>query len=713
MRRTLVIVAALLAAACAREETGDTDPLLWLEEVQGEEALDWVRAQNSRTFTTLRDHPLYETLYEEAFAILTSDARIPEGEIVGDDFHSFWQDETHVRGLWRRTSLASLVAGEPQWQPVLSIDALEAEEQQNWVYQGIDCLGGDSDRCLLELSRGGKDESVFREFSLDDGDFVANGFVVPEAKSYVAWANEDELLVGTDWGDGSLTASGYPRDVRRWLRGTPRDAATTLFIGESTDTLVTPTVAHTADGDYPFIVRLLADWNENEMRPVTADGVGEPLDIPLRHSFEGVVDGRAILRLEQDWQRGGEQSGAGDVVALDLASGAVETVFSPAAEQAVSAVGIGRSCILVELLDNVIGGVRRYRLDDGAWHGEAVPLPGNGVAELAATSSSRDDFLVTFESAVQPTTLYHVTADNTRVAVAAIDPLYDASGVVIRQQFATSADGTRVPYFLIGRQDVLERGNAPAILYGYGGFQIPVLPVYYENPSRPQHGALAGKLWISRGGVLALANLRGGGEFGPRWHQAALRDNRQRAFDDFFAIAGDMIARGITSRDRLGALGRSNGGLLLGVALTQRPDLFAALDIGVPLLDMRRYSQLLAGASWMGEYGNPDVAEDWDFIREYSPYQNLAAGTEYPEVLFYTSTLDDRVHPGHARKMAAKLEELGQDFLYYENIEGGHGGTANQQQLAMRTALEYAYFIYKLMPGYWRESAARDSERVE
>lgn len=708
MKSILVAAVASLTASLTLFTTSalaEDDPFLWLEEVESERALDWVRGQNAETYEQLTDNQLYEQLYSEALAILNSDARIPEGQIIGDEFHSFWQDEQYVRGVWRRTSLQSFVAGEPEWSNVLDIGALAEKEDINWVYSSIDCLGGSSDRCLVELSIGGKDESIYREFSLETLEFIETGFYVPEAKSFVAWLDEDTLLVGTDWGEGSLTTSGYAREARLWRRGTGMEDAESLFEADTHDTLLAPFVYHAADAAYPYLVRLYADWNETQYIPVVDGKAGEPLDVPLRVSFQGVVAGHAILHLEQDWTTESGAYSLGDIVALDLTSGATNLVFSPNDRQAVNNVGIGQSGVYVELLDNVIGRIQRIELVDGEWTASTIALPDNGVALLAATSSSRDDLLVSYESSVQPTTLYHVSAENSVSTLAALEPLYDATDVVIRQEFATSADGVEVPYFLVGRQDVLEAGDAPAILYGYGGFQISILPVYYSDPSRPQHGALAGRMWVSRGGVLALANIRGGGEFGPRWHQSALRENRQRAYDDYFAIAEHMIDTGITSSDKLGALGRSNGGLLLGVALTQRPDLFAALDIGVPLLDMHRYSQLLAGSSWMGEYGNPEVEEDWAFIREYSPYQNLDESADYPPVLFYTSTKDDRVHPGHARKMAAQLEEYGFDFFYYENIEGGHGGTANQDQLAMRTALEYAYFIRLLMPAVWDQQA--------
>lgn len=692
---------AFIATLSGSAAFADDDPYLWLEEVQDEKALDWVRDQNAKTFDELRDNDLYKKLYDEAFAILTSDARIPQGSIIGDHFYNFWQDDVHIRGIWRRTSLDDYIAGSPQWETVLDFDALEEAEHENWVYHGYDCLGGDSDRCLMELSHGGKDESVHREFSLTSKTFVEGGFLVPEAKSNVSWAGEDALLVGTDWGDGSLTNSGYALEIRLWKRGTDLHAGKSLFKADVVDTLVAPFVVHNDEQDYSFIVRLFADWNEKQYMRVVDGAAGEPMNWPLRVSFEGVLAGRAILALEQDWDVNDTRYKIGDIIAYDLDDGDTELVFSPAARQAVTGVATSATSVFVELLDNVKGRLKRIQRSDDGWEAVDIALPDNGVVKLAATSSVRDDAFVSYESSIQPTTMYHVSTDNAVVPVTSMAPLYDATDVVIRQEFATSADGESVPYFLIGRKDVLEEGDAPTILYGYGGFSIPILPVYYSDPSRPQHGALAGRMWISRGGVLAIANLRGGGEFGPRWHQSALRENRQRAYDDYFAIAEDLIDSGITMSKKLGALGRSNGGLLLGVALTQRPDLFAALDIGVPLLDMLRYNKLLAGASWMGEYGNPDVPEDREFIEKYSPYQNLDADQEYPKVLFYTSTLDDRVHPGHARKMAAKMADMGHEFFYYENIEGGHGGTANQEQLAMRTALEYAYFVRMLMPTIW------------
>jgi prolyl oligopeptidase len=690
----------LMLALCVSSSFAEDDPYLWLEDVQNEDALSWAREQNNRTFDALRDSDIYRQLYAEAFQIMTSDARIPVGKIIGDHYYNFWQDEVHVSGIWRRSPLDKFLASAPEWETVLDIDALKAVEHENWVYKANNCVGGDSDRCLIELSKGGKDESLYREFSLQTLSFVTDGFVVPEAKSYVAWLGENTLLIATDWDDG-LTNSGYPLEVRLWKRGTDLFESKSLFKGEIVDTLVAPQVVSNGGTDYPFILRYLADSNKHEFTRIENGNAGMIVDWPLRSDLLGAINGQIIFDIEEDWQKDGASYHIGDILAYDLESGKTELVFSPSEKQAVNKVSLGASSLFVALLDDVVGRVKRIHRTEAGWQQTTIDLPDNGVVKIVFSSSSRDDALVTYESAVQPTALYYVDAQNEAAPVAALPELYDATDVVIRQRFATSTDGQLVPYFLIGHEKVLDKGNAPTILYGYGGFEIAILPVYYENPSRPQHGALAGRMWISRGGVLALGNMRGGGEYGPRWHQSALRENRQLAYDDYFAIAEDLIESGVTAADRLGALGRSNGGLLLGVALTQRPNLFAALDIGVPLLDMLRYNKLLAGASWMGEFGNPDVPEDREFIEKYSPYQNLQEGQEYPKVFFYTSTLDDRVHPGHARKMAAKMADMDQDFYYYENIEGGHGGTANQEQLAMRTALEYAYFVRMLMPTVW------------
>ncbi|MBB4659279.1 prolyl oligopeptidase family serine peptidase [Parvularcula dongshanensis] len=694
--------AALLTGTAAAQETPGAegagydraDPFSWLEDVEGERTLEKVRAWNERSLPVLEAVPAYDDLYDEALAVLTSDARIPAPEIRGEYVYNFWQDEAHVQGLWRRSSIEAYAGGAPEWEILLDVDALREAEGEDWVWHGASCAPA-SDRCLVSLSHGGSDADVAREFSVETKAFVEGGFVLPEAKQDAAWVDEDTLLVATDWGDGTMTESGYPFVVKRWRRGTPLGEAVPVFEGQPKDVRAAGITVHRGGRTYAFVLRA-ETFFEDVLFYQGEDGLTK-LPIPKRADFEDIVDGKLIVLLREDWSYQGTAYAQGDLVALSLEDMTAEAVFSPNDRQAVQRAAATSDALYVELLDDVAGEAIRLTPGPDGWTAETLALPENGVVSIAAADGDRPDLFLSFESLTQPDTLYHYDAGSGMAEVMALPAFYDASDVVVEQREAESADGTRVPYFVMGKRDVLEAGDAPTIQYGYGGFLIPILPVYYDDPARPQNGALAGKMWVSRGGVLVLSNIRGGGEFGPAWHEAALKENRQRAFDDFIAISEDLIADGVTTPGKLGAIGRSNGGLLMGAMLTQRPDLYAALDIGVPLIDMFRYDKLLAGASWVGEYGDPDIPEERAFIGAYSPYQNLSADADYPVPFIYTSTKDDRVHPGHARKLAAKLESFGDDFLYYENIEGGHGGTANQEQLAMRTALEYAYFVRQLM----------------
>ncbi len=696
-RRSVAPVAILLLALVAAHTVrAAEDPYVALEDIYSESSLAWARKQNARSLAELKAEPAFETMRQEALGILTSKARIPYGSIRGNHVFNFWQDDKHVRGILRRASLESYVAGNPAWETLLDIDAMDATEKQNWIFQHEQCLAPDYDRCMIEVSRGGTDASVFREFSVTKRAFIDDGFVIPEAKSWVGWIDKDRLLVGTDWGDGSLTESGYPTTLKIVRRGKPLADAETVYSGKRDDVAMWPQVLRDENEVYPFVRRAVTFF-EFEYFLIGADGAPRQLPLPRQSALQGAIDGKAIAIINEAWSYQGRDYPQGALVAVDLDDMDAELVYAPTQSEAVRDVAVGSGSVFIGLLDDVVGGARRLSPDENGWRAETLPLPENGVVTLVSVNPEGDDLLISFESLTTPDTLFYVRADNKPREIFSLPAFYDASDVVVSQRFATSRDGTRVPYFVMGKKSVLERGNAPTVQYGYGGFLIPTLPYYYEDPARPQHGALAGKLWVSRGGVLVLSNIRGGGEYGPAWHAAALKHNRQRAFDDFFAISEDLIETGVTSRGRLGAIGRSNGGLLMGVALTQRPDLYAAIDCGVPLLDMLRYDKLLAGASWVGEYGDPDLPADRDVILTYSPYQRLEKDADYPEVLFYTSTRDDRVHPGHARKMAAQMEAWDHPFLYYENIEGGHGGTANQEQLAFRTALEYAYFARRLM----------------
>ena len=713
----LLTGAAFTGAAAAEADALESDPYLWLEEIEGEEALAWVRSQNERSLAELEADPRFATLYEEALSVLTSDARLPLGQIADGRVYNFWQDETHVRGVWRRADVASYRGGSPAWETLLDVDALAEAEGENWILNAVACLAPERRRCMVELSVGGKDAAYWREFDTETKAFVEGGFALPEAKSSLVWVDEDTLLVGSDWGEGSLTASGYPREIRRWARGTAAAAAETIMTVGVDDVWAFPVAERDGERVHEMVMRG-PSFFEREYHYIGAGGALTRLSLPLNADLEGVLDGRAIFLLREDWTHKGETYPQGAVVAYSLAAeiarkraaeegeevlfsyddAAAELVFAPAENQSVESVDIGKSNIVIQYLEDVSGKAARLtRARSGKWRAREIETPPNGVVSVVSAGGGTDDALISFESMTEPDALYYVTARNRLRKIMETPPFYDARGVVVEQRFAVSADGTRVPYFIMGLKDVLDAGDAPAIQYGYGGFLAPVLPTYYADPARPQHGALAGLMWVRRGGVMALANIRGGSEYGPRWHEAALKENRQRAFDDFIAVSEHLIETGVTSPEKLGIIGRSNGGLLMGAALTQRPELYAAVNIGVPLFDMKRYNKLLAGASWMGEYGNPDIPEEWAYISQYSPYQKLAADKPYPKVLLYTSTKDDRVHPGHARKAAAKLADLGYDFYYYENIEGGHGGTANQDQLAFRTAIEYAYFARRLM----------------
>ncbi len=694
-RLLCAVAASVVAFASAFAED---DPFLWLEEIESERALDWVKAQNARSLAEIEADPRFAAMYEEALSVLTSDARLPLGAIHNGQVYNFWQDETHVRGLWRRASVESYRSGAPAWETVIDYDALAEAEGRNWIRGSVVCLTPEYVRCMVELSDGGKDAGVWREFNTEEKAFVEDGFFIPEAKSSLAWSDADTLLVGTDWGGDALTTSGYPREVRRWRRGAAMENASTILRVGVEDVWARPIAIHDDGDTYEFVLRG-PSFFEREYYRVRAEGAPEKLPLPLEVDFEGVLDGRAIFFLREDWSYRGEIYPQGAVIAYGLSDGAAEVVMTAKANQSIESVAVGDSDIIIQYLDDVSGAAMRLarHKKKPQWQARPIALPENGVVSIVSAGGGTDDAMFSFESLTTPDSLYYVMANNKVEKIMDTPPFFDATGVMVEQRFATSADGTKIPYYVMGRDNVLKQGDAPTVQYAYGGFLAPTLPVYYSDPSRPQHGALAGLMWVKRGGVLVLSNIRGGSEYGPGWHQAALKENRQRAFDDFIAISEHLIESGVTSAEKLGAIGRSNGGLLMGALLTQRPDLYAAMDIGVPLFDMKRYNKLLAGASWMGEYGNPDIPEEWAYISQYSPYQKLEADAGYPKVLFYTSTKDDRVHPGHARKAAAKMDALGYDFFYYENIEGGHGGTANQDQLAYRTALEYAYFAKMLM----------------
>jgi len=678
------------------------DPYLWLEDVEGDAALSWVRGQNERSLAELQADPNYAAYEEAAVEALTSAERIPYGTIRNGMVYNFWQDDTHVRGLWRRTSLESYATDSPEWETVLNFDQLAEAEGQNWVYKGADCFrpkGSDAGyKCMVSLSNGGKDAVIRREFDLTTKQFVEDGFVTPEAKQGGAWASPDTLLIATDWGEGTLTASGYPFIVKRWQRGVPLESAEELIRGEADDVGVWPMALELEDG------RILQGAAQADTFFTTRywwfpEGETDPVQwpIPPKSSPEGVYQGQLLVSLQEDWAPEGQDVSfkSGDLVAFNVDAfmetrqlPPVSLVFHPSETQALEGVSIAKGALLLGVSDTAVGKVMRAEAGDAGWTLETVALPGAGQASIAFASDEEETVFINYEDFLTPDSLLSYNAATGDVTtLKSLPPKFDASGLKVTQHFATSKDGTRVPYFLVSKADLPLDGTTPTLLYGYGGFQVSLNPSY---------SPVTGRLWLEKGGAYVLANIRGGGEFGPEWHQAGLKQKRQRIYDDFISVGEDLVARGVTSPEHLGIMGGSNGGLLMGVMLNQRPDLWNAVVVQVPLLDMMRYHLLLAGASWVDEYGSPDVPEEREFLETISPYQNFDAAKDYPVPFFVTSTKDDRVHPGHARKMAAKFEAAGLPFYYYENIDGGHSAAANQKERAKRSALEFTYLTRQL-----------------
>ena len=683
------------ATAPAANNDAD-DPYIWLEEVLGDDALDWVREHNESTLSDIKSDPRYDGYYAEALEVYTSQDRIVSGEPRDGFLYNFWKDDTHVRGLWRRSQLEDYLAGNPTWDVILDLDALAEEEGENWIWDGADCLHGSS-RCMIGMSHGGSDANFIREFDMETRQFVEGGFYLDEAKQGTSWLNEDALLVTTDWGDDTKSSSGYPLNVGLWQRGTDIDDVATIFEGDAADTFAFVGASSTPEGQYNVVYRGLSFF-EFEYHLVDQEGGLTPLLAPHLSDLVGFHKGQIIWGLNEDWSVetvSGEQSFAiGTVISYSVEDllddgtlNSVHVLFEPQNRVAFEGGTISGGALYLTLLDNVVGRVVRATFD-GDWSMEDVALPANGTVGIAATDDFSDKVFFTYENFLTPDSLYYAADGSTPNQVQSLPEWFDAEGLVVSQQIAVSSDGESIPYFLIHGDGIEYDGSTPTLVYGYGGFQISELPFYSGN---------VGRLWLAQGGAYALTNIRGGGEFGPAWHQAALLENRQLAFDDFIAIQEHLIETGVTSPRRMGIMGGSNGGLLVGASMTQRPDLINAVVCQVPLLDMLRYHHLLAGASWIGEYGDPDIPEQREYIAEYSPYQNLDPDADYPTAFFYTSTRDDRVHPAHARKMVARMIEQGHDVQYFERIEGGHSGGANLAQSAERVALEYVYLARQLM----------------
>ncbi len=673
-----------------------TDPYLWLEEVTDERALDFARAHNDVVVERFASSDRFTELERRILDMLDTDTKIAYPSRRGRWLYNFWRDAEHPRGLWRRTTFAEYAKEAPDWDVLIDLDALGTAEGENWVWGGAAVLRPEQSRALISLSRGGADAKVVREFDIETREFIDpadGGYFLLEAKSEIRWIDIDSVYVGTDFGRGSLTDSGYPRIAKRWRRGTPVTAAETVFEGEAGDVAVSAGYDRTPGYERHFVGRATDFFNE-EVYLLESDGSLRYLDVPTDASESWYKDW-FLVRLKSPWEIGGKTYPAGALLAMDFEkflSGAreFEVIFTPDAHTSLHGYGWTENHLLLITLEDVQ--TKLYVLTPGAdgWRKEPLadtpPMATTSVMNLDPLEGG-DEFMLTTSGFTPPATLL-ASAVGTRTEQLKQEPgFFDADGIETEQFFARSDDGTMVPYFVIRHRD--RRGTpGPTVMSGYGGFEVSRTPAY---------SGASGMGWLQRGGTWVMTNIRGGGEYGPQWHTSVQKANRHKVYEDFSSIAKDLVARGITTHEQLGAVGGSNGGLLMGVMLTRYPELFGAIVCQVPLLDMRRYHLLLAGASWMAEYGDPDKPEEWEYISKYSPYQNVRADASYPPILLTTSTRDDRVHPGHARKMAALLEEQGHTVWYHENIEGGHGGAADNKQSAFQAGLVYEFFTQMLM----------------
>ncbi|GAA3819538.1 prolyl oligopeptidase family serine peptidase [Amycolatopsis tucumanensis] len=665
----------------------DEDPYLWLEDVTGERALDWVRQRNAESVAELTGGTRFEQLRDEAREVLDADDRIPYIRRRGEYFYNFWQDATHPRGLWRRTTLDSYRTERPEWEVLLDVDALAEAEGENWVWQGAAVLRPSYRRGLAELSRGGADAAVVREFDLETREFVAGGFELPEAKSRLGWIDEDRIYVGTDFGPGSMTASGYPRIMKEWRRGTPLAEAVTVFEGKPDDVAVFAYHDPTPGFERDFVGRAI-DFYRTEKFLRTPDGLVK-LDVP-EDAQTSTHKEWLLIRTRTAWTVAGRDYAPGTLLAArfdDYLAGErdLTVLFEPDGRTSLEAWDWTKHHLLLTTLADVHTELHVLTPGEDGWRREPLAgAPELGTAEIVDTDPDHsDEYLLNTSGFTQPATLSYGHVGGETEILKQAPARFDASDITVEQHFATSRDGTRIPYFVVRPRN----GDGPTMLTGYGGFEVSRLPAY---------SGVTGRGWLARGGTYVLANIRGGGEYGPGWHTGAIKENRYLVYEDFAAVAADLVERGITTPERLGIHGGSNGGLLMGVMLTRYPELFGAIVSQVPLLDMKRYHLLLAGASWVAEYGDPDDPAEWEYISKYSPYQNVHKGRKYPPTLFMTSTRDDRVHPAHARKMMARMLEQGHDVRYYENIEGGHGAAADNEQLAYKWALLFEFLWQKL-----------------
>jgi prolyl oligopeptidase len=666
------------------------DPFMWLEEVDSEKSLEWVEKQNDVSLKILTGQAGYQSIYDKNLEILNSTDRIADPTVYNNFIYNFWQDQDNPRGIWRRTPVESYLSGNPEWEVMLDIDKISKENDIKWVFKGATGLFPHYDKFLVNLSKGGGDAVVVKEFDIESKSFVENGFYLPENKSSASWIDKNTLMVSTDFGDG-MTTSGYAKQVKIWKRGTDLKEAKLIFDGDENDMGVWGITHPTHKKNYQMIMQKTSFYSGHYYAIEKEELV--KLELPEDIQLSAIFNDLIVFEIKSDWNVGGNDLKQGAVVSIkydDLIAGKnnFELVVQPDERSSITSLASTKNFMLVNMLNNVKSELYKYSWDKG-WKKEKIDAPEFGNITLEAVDENSDDYFFYFTNFLEPSTLYFGNAKEGNIKkVKSLPSFFPTDNYEVQQFEATSKDGTKIPYFVVNNKNIKYDGNNPTLLYAYGGFEVPQLPRY---------SAITGTGWLEKGGVYVLANIRGGGEFGPKWHQAGLKENRQLVYDDFHAVAESLMEKKITSAKKLGIYGGSNGGLLVGVAYTQRPDLYNAVVCAVPLFDMKRYNKLLAGASWMAEYGNPDIPEEWEYISKYSPYQNIKPGKNYPEVFFTTSTRDDRVHPGHARKAVAKMESLGYKVYYFENTEGGQAGASTNEQRAKMNALIFSYLQMKLM----------------
>ncbi len=689
--RFLVVFAILLFGnqLCKAQITELDDPYIWLEEVESEKSLEWVKAQNAISEKFFTTNPLFETLRSKYLKVFNDKDKLIYPNIVGDFVYNLWQDEKNERGLWRRMSKTDFINKKTNWESVIDLDELSKKENKKWVFQGAEWLAPDNKICLVYLSDGGKDENVIREFNAETKKFVEDGFLFNESKGGVTWIDKNTVLVYRNFGEGTLTTSGYPRQVKLLERGFSMEKSKLIFETDTTSVGAFGASFFSTNKQNVFISNAITFYNA-ELYYLEGEKL-KKVECPKDAEISGFYQNEIILSLQSDWTVNEKVYKAGTIVSIDINQNIngnidIKTIYEPIAKSSFVSMSASKDFVTLNIMENVTKKLINYKIENKKWISKLVETPKFGSIRLIASTNQSNDYFFTYSNFLTPATLFH--ANETKIEITKkMKDVFNAENLEVHQYFANSKDGTSIPYFIVHHKGLVLNGSNPTMIDAYGGFNIS---------EQPDYRTTVGIGWLERGGVYILSNIRGGGEFGPSWHQAAMKEKRQNAYDDFYAVSQALIDKKITSPDYLGAFGWSNGGLLMGVVFTQRPDLYNAVVVGAPLLDMKRYSKLLAGASWIGEYGDPDIPEEWDFLKKYSPYHNISKDKKYPEVFFVTSTKDDRVHPGHARKMAAKMNDMGHPFFYHETIEGGHGAASTNDQEAYIWADIYTYFNMKL-----------------